>query len=578
MRKNSRKNKTGRLRRIAGESLVLSCTSKLSSRLISAFENGWASPLLASVEKTDSFVSNAAAPIEKKLSLRRGVLTPARNAAASFFAKNRLFSRLVSLKDRFSNLSLRSVGIFSLTFGVYSAAIFILRHYVSLTLGVGNPGELAFAAVAFLVGLFLLPFGEKSLLWALGTGRITGSLLSSCLGINESSLRSSEKGRGAVGAAFLLGSLCGIGTLFFSPVRILSAILCLILAISIFNVPEFGILLTIALLPYTPVSVLVPLVLVTLASYLFKCLRLKRNLRFGSADIAVLLLFAVYAVFAVSGSGKEEIPYLLCFVCIYFLIKNLICSERLIEQALNVLCLGVSVGLALWLLGEFAGYIYPLSLREAVAAVSKNVMADEALAILCVPAIPLAFSRIAAPNGKVRGAWTLALIIACTVVNDDPILYVLDIIAVLVYVAVAHKAPVGALLTAVAVLPAVLFVARHAFSKTSYSLSRFTLPLDGEASVMAKFGAVFAAVMFIIAVLLSFQRIFSCMRTYNSRYALKISGASASAAIMMIAVMLTSNPFTDMRSFAVMWFVLGLEGSIYGVYTHSQKNTSEVFG
>ena len=573
------KNKSAGFRRSLRESLILSCTSSISARVTRFFESGFASPLINSAENTDKFFKrNITRRIENKVGLGRKVFKPARNAVAAFFARDRLFSFFIGLKNRFLASPLRTAGVFLITFGVYSAAIYILSRYVSKN-GSMQPYDLAAAAISFLAGMLFLLFGEKSILSALGNSRITGSLLNSALGINASSLAPVEKGGTAIGLAFLAGSLCGVITFFFSPARVLLVLLIAVLTASIFNVPEFGLLLSVGMLSFAKASVLLPVIGVTAASYLFKVVRLKRNLRFGTADAIVVPVLVISAFFPSVYGGSTLTA--LCFIGIYFLAKNMICSERLIGQSLNLLCIGLSVGIALYLLGEFAVYIPLDGLRDAAAAMSAYTFDGSSWAFICIPTIPVALSRAAKQGSRFRGLAALAFILAFTVVNDDPLVYILDIIAVLVYFAFARKAIAGALLAAAMVLPsAAVIISDNVFSDGGYFSSfpsAFSNVLPGSDQPIARFFVILSAVLAAVAFVLAFQRIFYCHIKNHSRSEVRVLGAIVASAVMEVAVILCVDPFADVRSLAMLWFVFGLTGSAYRVYNRSNKG-SEVYG
>ena len=551
----------------------MSRTSKVSSAIVRFFESGHGSVLLGSAEKTDRLVSDKiASPIEKHTGINRRFFKPARDKIASFFAKNRAFSYLHSLKDTFLNMSLRSVGVFFLTFGIYSAAVFLLRRYISDALGNGTNIDPAVAAVTLVFGLFLVIFGDKSLLYALSGGKITGRLIDSSLGISESSLYCAEKGKSVSGIAFLLGSVTGVFTLLVSPGSMLIILFSVVAVITIFNVPEFGLLSAIGLFSFVDAGFMMWLTVISTASYLFKCIRLKRNLRFGTADVLILASFVLAMIFGVNGGIDPK--YSVSFFFVYFLAKNLICSKRLIAQAFNVLCLGISVGLALWLLGEYSWYIPDESLRAAAGAITGHIFGGDTLALICVPAIPMALSRISVPGKRPLGLLAVLLIAGCTVVNGEPSLYVFNAVSVLLYFAIARKAPAGALIAGVLSFPFL-----YILLSTGLFGGGFTLyPLSFEMLGSGSFVGIVTVVLFTAAALLVFQRASSRMRLYISRLSILTSGAVAASVVSSAIVFLFANAFADSRSLVLIWFVLGIAGGIFGVYGSSTQRSSEVYG
>ena len=182
-------HKQGTAKRLVRGSLVLSRTRALSAKMLRFFESGAASPLLTSVKKTDHFARNkVSSPLTKKMGLRKNVSVSVRNSIASFFSRNSIMKKIASFRAALLNSSIRSAGVFLLTFSIYGVASFLLKRFVASSLGVANPDDLIASAVIFLVGLLITVFGDKTIISSLGSSRITGNLLSGCLGVNRSSL------------------------------------------------------------------------------------------------------------------------------------------------------------------------------------------------------------------------------------------------------------------------------------------------------------------------------------------------------------------------------------------------------
>ena len=277
-RARRKKHRHGTMKRLVRESLFLSSTRYMSSRVVRFFEAGLASPLLRSVKTVEGFVSEKiTGPLFKKTELRKNFAMPARNSFAAFISRNPIFKSLSAFRNAALSVSLRSVGVFLLTFGIYAAAIFLLKRYISLTLGTADTDDLAFSAIAFVVGLVLAMFGEKSIISAISSGRITGSLLVNCLGVNESSFGQGKKAASgtAVGISFLLGSLFGVLTLFYSPLDIISIFAAVLVLLTVLHIPEFGLLSAVAVFTFVPIESVAMLIAVTFGSYVLKCLRLK---------------------------------------------------------------------------------------------------------------------------------------------------------------------------------------------------------------------------------------------------------------------------------------------------------------
>lgn len=572
--------KDGFAKRLVNESLVLSLTRRLSLRFVRLFEYGILSPLVGSYKKVDSFASERiTGPVFKRVGLRENFSMPARNAIATFFAENPVMKALAKLRNSFLNTSVRSLGIFMLTFGIYAAALFLLKSYVTLSFGAqAGINDISISAVTVLLGLLFMPFGEKTLVSSLGGSRIIGSLLSNCLGVNDSSLERHKKAfaKTDVAVAFLLGSACGIATLFSPPSSVLLFILAAIGAVVIINIPEFGLLLAAAGFSFLPIGVSLLICTITLISYLFKCIRLKRNLRFGTADTVMLLMFlAMFVSCLISDGGIIEGEYyLLCITSLYFVAKNLLCSEKLVIQAFETLCTGLNIGMTLYILGDFATLIPHADVRNAALLLTAHTLEPEMLALLVSAVLPFALSSFSSASGRRPREGFLLLAAVCTVITDSSLFYILVLVSFFIYVSFAFKAPAGALLGAAAIIPP---VAVYSFEHTVSYAVRLGARLSYDSSLalsadignmsfwgaMLNVGGVAAALLFVGAFLLILQRLLGVgIGESGTRRSLYI-GTAASSAAMLAACSLIFNSFSDLRILAAMFFVLGLCGGLY---------------
>lgn len=580
MNKARRKRyRRGAFKRLAQESLVLSSTRRLSSRFVRFFESGFASPLLTSAKKTDDFArEKITGPLYKKIGIRKNFSMPTRNAVASLISHSPVMKTIGGIRTAFLNTSMRSVGVFLITFGIYAAAIFLLKSYVSLALGTdASTDDLAFAAVTALAGIILAAFGEKSILTSVGNGRIIGQLLLKCLGVNDSAVdRNVSASSGtAVGISFLLGSLFGIATLFFTPASVMYFILSLVITIAILHIPEFGLLLAAASFSFVSTDIVASVVAVTFVSFLIKCVRLKRNFGFGTADAVVLLLFTAMFVSCVTSEGSvtSKELYVLCFTAVYFLSKNLLCSEKLVYQTLNALCIGLSFGMALYILGDLATLIPHSDLRMGAVWLTRYTLDTDMLLMSVSAMLPFALSSFSTIDKRRPRRLFLLLTAACAVLADCALFYVMLMVSVLVFFATAYKAPVGALLGAAVLIPPVAVIAVDHTSGTVASFGGKTF-FDASAAELAEkqfanfwsgivdFGGMLTTVLFILAVLLILQRVFGSMIGHNGNRISLLGGTAAAAVLNTLLCSFILDPFADLKMIAVIWFILGFCGFV----------------
>ena len=584
--------KQGTAKRLVQESFILSCTRFLSSRFVRFFESGFASPLITSTEAVDDFArKKITGPLYKKVGMKKNFSMPARNAVASFIENARVTKLLTAFKNAFLNATFRTVGIFLLTFGIYAAAVFLLKSYVSLSLGAdASITDVCVAAITALAGLLFTLFGDKGILAVTGKSRIIGGLISRNLGVNDSSLirRASSQPKTYAGFGFLLGSLFGIVTLFFHPASVLLFILAITVAAIIVNIPEFGLLVAVSVFSFVSVSLTAAIVCLTLLSYLFKCVRLKRNFRFGTADAAVLLMFAVMYFTSIIFNGTTSGEYyILIFTAVYFLAKNLLCSKILVVQAFNALCTGITLGMVLYILGDFATLIPHVHLQSAALALTANVLHADVLVMLTVCTLPFALSTFSASLGnKARNRFVFCAAMGAFVI-DSKLFYILLAVSMIVYIAFAYKAPFGALLCSAIIIPPILVFASDYTIADAVSIGRtvYDSSLSIEAShVFSNFwsgmydisnGA--TVTLFALALLLIMQRAFRSMLTGNARKSgAAYGGAVTASAVMTLVCMSLFNPFSDLRSLVAIWFVFGLCGAVYGVCLKESNEYTEV--
>ncbi len=590
-RARRKNNRIGIGKRLTKDSLILSCTDSMSSRVVRVFEKGFFSPLLTSVKNVDHFVrEKVTGPVFQKLELRKNFTKPARNAVSSFILNNSLFQRMSALRTKFMNTSLRSVGIFLLTFGIYAAAIFLLKNYVSLSVGDGDIDDLIVSALAMIGGVLLTAFGDKSIIYSLANGVITGRLLSGVLGINDTTLdkASPKKAKTSVGVSFLMGSLLGVLTMFFSTFQVMFALTSVIVAVAIFNIPEFGLMLTAVSVAVIPAEQLSVLAWMTLASYLLKCVRLKRNLRFGTADAVILIAFLLMLVGFISTgmSFTKGEQYILCFTALYFPVKNMVVSKKLLSQAFNSLAMGVFLGMLAYILGEFTPIMPYSQLMLLSKAASVNSLDADMLAVMVTAVLPFAFYSFSPKVPKKRDFLFVLVAIGCAFTADSLVFYGMIMLSLFVYIAVAYKAPVGAFFGGAFTIPLALWVLSRFTLSNSVSLfyaQGYDASLASDSTAVTFWEGFFdncgIGVAFVLLVSVPFvlQRIFASVLFAEEQGNRILFGAIGASVSVLLLMSFMFNLFADVRMICLIWFISGLCGSAYKVYG-TQKISREVYG
>lgn len=244
------------------------------------------------------------------------------------------------IKWSFLTCQLNVLSMFGLTFGFVSALMLILENFAfSITkitlsgiLDIINPLMTSFI---FILVAILFIFSKKPLIRAVNESLFMSFILFDFLSIRKVPASDYEQYAGMnAGAAALLGILLG-GIAPWVPPSTVAVILGMLIVLAvILHSPEAGVIGMIFLLPFLPTMALVFLVCATALAFFLKCIRRKRIMRFEGLD----LLVAVFAVFTASGGVisvdvRSSVPKMLVFVCflsIYFIIKNVVRTETLV--------------------------------------------------------------------------------------------------------------------------------------------------------------------------------------------------------------------------------------------------------
>lgn len=257
----------------------------------------------------------------------------ARGRIAAAMEQSVLRRGAYALMEGFLNCSLRTLGAFFLTSGIYSALITLLLAVVWQE-RVPN-GFYLFLALAITLFGGLLLFSDRSVGYAVYRGRLTGALLHNSLGVSSDAIRDiPEKGKAMYAVAVPLGMIFGSITAFTGPAYPSLALLLLVVMLIVLTTPESGILLAliaapfVGLLPYAPLW-LTLLVVLSALGYLAKLLRGTRAFRMEIQDFA-LLLFLVGTLFtgvSVAG-GSAMLSASLCavLILIYFPAVNILAT------------------------------------------------------------------------------------------------------------------------------------------------------------------------------------------------------------------------------------------------------------
>jgi hypothetical protein len=244
-----------------------------------------------------------------------------------------------SLIRRICSCGLRTVGLFFVTTGTYSAVMYWLFSVIwkSNVVGIWN---LLCGLVLLLLG-FLLLLSEQSLGYALQKSMFFKRILVGVLGVSEDALKDVEKtGKQSYVLAVPLGMVVGALGALVTPFYLITACAVLLLFTLVLSVPEAGVILMILFLPFAdllPQSELWMMLLmgVPIASYLLKLMRGNRAVHVEVQDLPAVLMAVLFVLSGVSVAGQSAWRgALLSALCVAFgfMAVNVIATPQWLDR------------------------------------------------------------------------------------------------------------------------------------------------------------------------------------------------------------------------------------------------------
>ena len=266
-----------------------------------------------------------------------------RHYLASVLERSTVLALIRALGRTLLCCSVSSYGIFLLFFGCSAVVTYYTRSAIEAAPSVMH----VIAGGAMIVASLPLFASSRSLAWCVRHSSILRVLLLRFFAVPEEKLTScGEAGREHHLEALILAIVGGVATMWVAPYRLVAfAGLSLLLWLVLYD-PKIGVLISVALVPFTaifarPTLTLLLLVSVTLFSYLVKLLCGKRTLNMRSADWMILLLLTLIGLGGISTfGGASSLKSALAYVClglVYFTLANLVRSQNDVYRVLVAL-------------------------------------------------------------------------------------------------------------------------------------------------------------------------------------------------------------------------------------------------
>ncbi len=315
---------------ILKSSVILVFLDKICCKIYDLLTSGFFARILGgysvknlSFSKEESFFSRQNRKIKDKLS--------------GLIERSPIVNAVEAYKRRFLKYRLRVVGIFLMTFGVYTGVFsFIKSLFVESSYD--KYRSYIISAQAIVLILLSIPFiiSKTTLQNAVAKSKIASRTLE-LLGF-DGNFRSLPDQSGSSVLALILGIAAGTASLIIEPLFIIGGLVGIILIYAVLSTPEFGAMLLFFLIPLVSTKALIALVLLVAFSFAAKIIRSKRVFRFEKVDFFV----AVFAVMTVLGglvslSIKSIEPAVLyaCFIGAYFIVACCIRSRKWLMRCMT---------------------------------------------------------------------------------------------------------------------------------------------------------------------------------------------------------------------------------------------------
>ena len=596
--------------RLMKKSRILSVCERISAWFRQKLPDSFVSHLFAAEKRHSE--NGLLASLTARIPLRRRVILPVKRFAARHFERSVLLRALRRWIAKLPALPLKCVGIFYFAFGAYTDVAYLIRRYA--TGAALTERDFYLGLLMVLIGALLTGSG-KTCGEAIGESRFASLLLFSLLGIPREAFRAKEAPRGRGNVAFIVGLCFGALGDFFGPSAVLLALTLTVFGYAVLILPEVGVILLAALLPFLSATHTALLCSFVTVCWLLKLIRGKRLLATVSLDLAVLafaFLLLMSGVFSVDGTtGLATAGRLISLLMGYFLAVNLLRTSAWIKRAVTALLLSLGIG-SVFAVGKAA---IRLLLPEALHAELFSLLPSGVLSLLAdhgvlaagmILLLPFLFTSLSRAEGDAKIGYGLMTVLAFLSLLLFPTAggWIGAAVMIVLYLLLIARHSFAKLVTAVAVLPFLLvllpaslwraiasvFAGEGQISAASRALEKligdcfaggiglgedalsYVFPLYSSASaegVSASYSlythlilavGVTGLLFFFAILLIFFRHLFSYLaaRREDESFAAQTTAAALSGIVGVLVVGCFTNFFADDRLFLLFWLILGL--------------------
>jgi len=338
---SKKKHSLGKYRK----SILIDSLTKLAGRIYRTFLAGFFGWILTSYEALVSGFSSSV--IIKKLQTVSGLkifhfASNAKRRVAEAYERSFFLNLLRSISEKLLTARIASFGLFFFSYGFYLILIQVIREYALPADNMAMSGIIIGVAYMLFGTLFL--FSKRNIAYTIYHSKFLGGILFEFLGLRITDVAEAAENENKKGwnAPFISGMVFGLISIFLDPLMILAIILLFALFYVIVISPEAGIILVCMGLPFLETLQLAALICLIDVSYILKLICGRRMFRLQMMDFTVLafLLFVIFGgIFTIDGSSFWKMLVFVCFMSVYFVIKNIISSPALVKRCLYALVL-----------------------------------------------------------------------------------------------------------------------------------------------------------------------------------------------------------------------------------------------
>ena len=256
------------------------------------------------------------------------------------YERSFFLTQIRGLSTRFLTAKLNTFGLFFFLYGGFLIIMQVIKVFSE-----SGGDVLLYETIVGCIcagGGFFMIFSKKSLASAAYESHFLRWILFDCLGMPDTNLAEAAQMESKTGLnmPFIFAMVFGFLSMFVEPLLIFFAVVLFSLLFILFSHPESFVVVVFFAVPFVNTLQLCAFICMIFFSYILKLICGRRVFRFHMLDVAILvfLAFLIFGgVVAVSEDGFPRMLLMVCFMGMYFVIKNLISSPAMVKRCLHAL-------------------------------------------------------------------------------------------------------------------------------------------------------------------------------------------------------------------------------------------------